>query len=501
VKLAFFRPLSTALHRFEHALFGRAPALAHLHSIAWYAALAAVAAALFRRTLPATVAVLAALLFALDDAHFMPAAWIANRNALVAAVPALLGLWAYLRAREDGWKWGRALSVLGLGVGLAGGEGALGVFGYLLAYELTAGAGPWKSKLAALAPAAALGVAYVLVYKTLGYGANDSAIYVDPASTPLRFLAVAPGRALALFGSLVLSSPVDFWMMSEAAKPPLVAAGVLAVLAAWALGRRLLPGLTPDERRWAGFFGLGSVLSLLPVLATFPANRLLVFPSLGALALISLAILRLPASPGRFGRATAIVLVILHAVLPWPTWWVMPHLFDELSLRAATAAAEMEVDDGKLPEQRVLLLAAPDASVGIYAPILHRHLGGATPRAWWTLSMAPHAARVTRTSASSLELEVVDGRLLESLWEALFRAEDRPLAVGEVVTLEGARVEVLAVDGPYPTRIAFRSDTPLENEGLVLLRWDGQKLRRIAAPALGETLELPRLPGPMQPGG
>jgi hypothetical protein len=217
VKLAFFRPLSSALAFAEHALFGRAPLLAHLHSLLWYVALAAVAAALYQRTLSSRVAVLAAVLFAIDDAHFMPAAWIANRNALIAGVPALLGLWAHLRAREEGWRPGYAWSVLGFCIGLAGGEVALAAFAYLFAYELSREE-RWSRRLVALAPAAVIGLAYVIAYKALGYGARDSAIYVDPVSTPLRYLAVAPARCFALIGALVMSSPVDLWMFLEASR-------------------------------------------------------------------------------------------------------------------------------------------------------------------------------------------------------------------------------------------------------------------------------------------
>ena len=84
---------------------------------------------------------LALLVFTLDSSHTWPVAWIANRNALVAAVPALLGLVAHLRWREQGWRPGLPLSMLGLGVGLLGGEAALGVFAYVGAYELVGARG------------------------------------------------------------------------------------------------------------------------------------------------------------------------------------------------------------------------------------------------------------------------------------------------------------------------------------------------------------------------
>jgi hypothetical protein len=278
---------------------------------------------------------------------------------------------------------------------------------------------------------------------------------------------------------------------------PLVGAGVIGALIAGAGLRRVHASLEPERRRWFRFWGLGCLLSLLPVLATFPANRLLLFPTLGGFALIAMAIEGLPAALGRGGRIAAGVLILLHAVLPPISWLIMPGPFGDMGRRTLAVGAEMEVDHATLPEKRVLLLSAPDAAVGIYGPIAHRHVYGTVPRAWWVLMMAPHDARVTRTASNALELQVERGRLLDTLWEQLFRAEDRPLSVGEEIPLEGAHIRILATEGPYPTRVRFELEHSLDDEGLVLLRWEGGRLRKVAPPPIGEALALPTSPGPM----
>src|SRR5262249_42881788 len=127
LKLAFWRPLSSALETLDHHLFGRNAVGYHVHSVVWYLALVAICGALLRRALQGALGVLALLLFAVDDAHILPAGWIANRNALVAVAPALAGLWAHLEWREAGRAWARPLSLVGLALGLTGGEAALGV--------------------------------------------------------------------------------------------------------------------------------------------------------------------------------------------------------------------------------------------------------------------------------------------------------------------------------------------------------------------------------------
>lgn len=93
VRMAFFRPISSLSHAVDFALFPGAPALMHLHNLAWYAALLAAAVACYRRLLGRSgAAMLAALLFAVDDAHGEAASWIAGRNMLIAGTCGLLVL-------------------------------------------------------------------------------------------------------------------------------------------------------------------------------------------------------------------------------------------------------------------------------------------------------------------------------------------------------------------------------------------------------------------------
>ncbi|MCP4808085.1 MAG: hypothetical protein GY884_22300 [Proteobacteria bacterium] len=132
--IRFLRPLSTLTHVIDHQLFGTWAVGPHAHGILWYVASVVVVGLFLREVLPERIAWISTLLFALDDAHWYAALWIANRNALVALVPALLGLVAHIRWRR-GWRPGLPLSVLGLALGLAGGEPALGVFALLLAYQ------------------------------------------------------------------------------------------------------------------------------------------------------------------------------------------------------------------------------------------------------------------------------------------------------------------------------------------------------------------------------
>ena len=84
----------------------------HLHSVLWMAALAAVVALLYRRIIGRLsaasgamwIAGLAAVLYAIDDAHGFAVGWLANRCGIQGAVFAVLALIAHDRWRRDAWR-------------------------------------------------------------------------------------------------------------------------------------------------------------------------------------------------------------------------------------------------------------------------------------------------------------------------------------------------------------------------------------------------------------
>ena len=92
--LAFWRPVSAATHWLDYQLWPNSIWAMHLHSLLWFGVAIAATTLLFHRLLgPTAVAGVAALLFAVDDAHGFPVAWLANRNdGIVAATSFTLTL-------------------------------------------------------------------------------------------------------------------------------------------------------------------------------------------------------------------------------------------------------------------------------------------------------------------------------------------------------------------------------------------------------------------------
>ncbi len=501
LKLAFWRPLSSALAVLDHRLFGRTPEFWHLHSLVWVLGVVALFGALLRRFLPGAVGALALLLFAIDDARVMPTAWIANRNAFVAAAPALLGLWMHLEWREARRAWALPVSLAGFALGLMGGESALGLLAYVLAYELLGARGSVAERLRGLAPVAVLGLAYLVFYKVSGYGAFGSGSYVDPVGETGRFLVTAAGRIPALLGGLLVGVPAELWVAGPAVRPVLVGVGLLGVGLVALLVRAAWPGLTEDERRHCRWLFAGAFLSLLPGAAVFPSNRLLLVPGLGSAVAVAVVLVHARREWVRGWRpkglmAGAAVLTLVHLVLPPLLWPAFLFGLNTLNARgdAMLQVTRRELDEARLPGQRVVTLAVPEPLSAMYAPIILAAQGMPKPRAWWTLTLSPEPHVFTRTGPAAFELALTQGRFLTSEFEHLFRGPTHPLPQGAKVDLGGLRVTVLEADAGGPTRVGFELDTPLEDPSLVLLHWRDGALRRFTAPSEGARISLTGTP-------
>src|SRR5262245_56755171 len=205
MRIAFMRPLSSALVHIDHALFGDALWAYHLHSLIAWALLVLATSALYVRWIPPLPAALATAFFALDQSQHGPAVWLCNRGGLYAVLFCVIGLHQHLRFREDGKRHAALLSGLAFGVALLFGEWAVPMLGYVLAYELVKGTGSWRTRALALAPATLPLGLFLVVRAALGYGARGSGVYVDPASDPAGFALLLLHRVPVLIADMLFN--------------------------------------------------------------------------------------------------------------------------------------------------------------------------------------------------------------------------------------------------------------------------------------------------------
>lgn len=487
LKLAFFRPLSSLLVLADDRLFGDRVALWHLHQIAWWVLLVLLVRGVHKAALPRRAGVVSVAVFALDEAHLFPIAWLANRNALVSAVFGLVALIAHARWRRDGDRRFVAGEVAAWALAFAGGEGALSMVPYVIAWEALAAMDDRATRARALLPAGAVFAAWAIVYKGLGYGTAGSGSYHDPLDDPFGWAWDAPSRLFAALGQLLGRAPVDTWFVAPSLWWWPILVGVLCV-PVWAWLLRTFARLEPA--RWYGVRWLlaGAFLSLLPVLSTFPSSRLLLAPSIGTAAVIGALIdhvWRTRASPDAPPRAYRVVvsLMALGAFVVAPLSLAVQievlrqyaRDFEQNALRADLGRAD----------QISVVLYAPDATMVAYQPAVH-YLAGRTPHPWAVLSMAPCRHVLHRVSDTALELELVDGHMMGTEWEKLFRR--RPLRAGDVIPWGDATVEVLEADAVGPTRLRLSAARSLDDPRVAWLTYTDGRFAPTALPRVGEQL-------------
>jgi hypothetical protein len=509
LKVRFFRPLSSALLWLDHALFGHAPFGYHAHAVLWFAALLLAAGLLFRSALSSTIYPLTFLLFAVNGGHAESVGWISARHMIVAAAPAVAGLAAYVAYRERGFRAGRWLVVPGVVIGLAGGETAVGVLLYWLAYEAVGAPEqpPWLARVRRMWLPLGIAVTYFVAYKAAGYGAAHSDAYLDPLAEPVRFSLATLPRVPLLLGELLGGVSCQFAQLLSVG--PFVAIGLVAVAVFSALVGVVWPAVPAEDRRALYWLGTGAMLALLAAVGAFPGSRLLLLPGLGGCAFIAAIVVygaKRLAEPAlgrgaRVGiRAGRAFLIAAHLVLS-PLMFVgsVPEV---TGLAASTARIDRSLD-GTLGGEgapataahRVFLLAASDPVGGLYVGAARAMRAPQTVSAWVPLSLARATHRIERIDERRLVISADPG-MLHGSFEVVFRGGDHPLRPGDRVDLDDVSVAVLATEGRFPTSIevSFRT-IPIEDPSVVFLIWRDGALAPVRL-LPGERIVVPWSKGP-----
>jgi hypothetical protein len=102
------------------------------------------------------------------------------------------------------------------------------------------------------------------------------------------------------------------------------------------------------------------------------------------------------------------------------------------------------------------------------------------------LAPAVPAVAVRRLDEFTLEIKPAGG-YINWVLDKVFRAERRPMALGEEVKLTGMTAQVTAMtDDGRPAVATFRFDVPLESDSLVWLCFKGKGFERFSLPAVGK---------------
>lgn len=481
IRGAFCRPVTAVTHWLDYRLWPQSAALMHLHSVIWYAALAFLTAVLFRNIFSVGGLVAwAALLYAIDDRHGTTVGFLANRNAVVAAVFGVLTLLAHDAWRRRGWTVGALLGPIALGLCLFSAEAGIAVMGYLIAYAMFLDPGTPLRRWSAILPYAVVIVPWRATWSALGYGVSPGmALYVDPAAEPVRYIAhlLTQGPFL-LLGQWIASA--DIGMLTSTFYPQFVAPLLLAtVVVMTQLALVVVPKIWHLSA--ARFCLVGMCLALFPACAATASDRNLVFVGIGAAGVLATFVTVVrgkreagdakPTRPAWTARAVAGVLLVIHVV-------VAPAM---LAIRAGYPFGPprwIERCDKAIPldeavqHQTVVIVKAPIAMIAGIMP-LHQMLAG-LPAPRYTRVLSPTFANVTliRESADSVVVRPERG-YLALVFDRLFRPAGSVLRLGEKIQLPGMSATIVerTLDS-RPAAVRFRFDVPLEDASLRWLQWD-----------------------------
>jgi hypothetical protein len=491
LRIALGRPVSALTHQADYALWPDSFVMQHLHSLVWFGLGVGLVAAIYRRVHGATAAAgLAGLFFAVEDAHAFPAAWLANRNALVCLVGGATVILLHLAWHKTGKRGYFLAALVTLAVALGAGEATLGALAYVAAWQITAERRAWLERLAPLVPYGAVVVIWRLLYGRAGYGTQGSALYLDPGRQPLGFLAALPERWPLLVAAQWFQAPVDLWLMLSRERQ-WAAAALAAALVALLLA--VLWDLLQKERL-ARFWLLGMGLSLIPVCAAFPMDRLMVFAGIGAFGALALLLQDVGvwpwSRPGKgWRRRAALVLLGLHlpvaAILLVGRTAVLP-LFGVFF----ADGARQSPSGPEVAQQTLVFVNGNDFPVGYTWMIRQVETPASSPRRVAQLSSALTHSLVYREDPQTL-LVTSEGGFLADQLDRLLASPTRLFTEGEEIERPDYVAEIRGVtaDG-RPRQVAFRFQRVLEHPAYRWLHWEHGRVLEFPLPPVGESVSV-----------
>jgi hypothetical protein len=484
--LSLWRPLASATHHVDYRLWPDNPFVMHVQSVLWLLAAIVGASVLFRRLSSGSVAAtLATAFYSVDDGHGFVVGWLANRNALVATAIAIPALIAHDRWRRDAWRPGGVVAGVLAWLALQGGELAIGAFGYAAAHIVFLDPARWRRRWVPLVPWAIAGLAWLIPYRIMGYGARGSGAYVDPLGAPRDFLLALGTRLPTLVWAELTGNAAE----RASFEPP--GGLTIAILVTSLLAVASAGWVRRDPR--ARFWLFGMLLAAVPACGTFPADRLLVLASLGGMALAgelvaeALGFAELPdAAWRRVATTIAAILLLLSngvaaiSVLPGQSLGASSAQLD-LTRLAATAY------DGVEPGEDLIVVNGLD----YYGMGLLSAIHAAAPNTPQTRTRVLYggldAVTVSRTGPNEL-LMTAPHSFVPPGQGRVYRGLSRPMRPGDHLQLTGMEYIVQRVDSDgMPAAVKFVFDSPLDDGTRIFKRWNGAVFLPFALPPVGES--------------
>ncbi|MEZ4226664.1 MAG: hypothetical protein R3B13_37295 [Polyangiaceae bacterium] len=486
-----FRPLGSGLLLLDHRA-ELTPLSKHVHTLAWWFLLLFGYALLAHVLFPKRIATVGLFLYALSPVHAVPIGWIANRVSVASTALAVFTVFGHVWWRSGHGRAGLWIAVASGISSVLTSEYGLGVYAFLVAYELTRRD---RTSLRVFAVVAVSTAAYLALRSGCGAGVVGSVMYTDPLVEPAEFLSGFAARVPALVLQLFFQVPCEF------------SAGILSAstlkLRAVSLALVLAPAIIATvwltkRRRTEAWLLAATFGAIIPLLSVEPNARLLQLPAVGTSLTVAAVTCRLFSlmSKVRLARTlaatvAAIVLTVIH--LP---------LAAALTLSSSSAwfwtakVAQERVDNDRIfaggrGSCFVLLNARDIVSLYSVPQMLSRQLG-APPDCWFALASSSGRVQVSRSATNSLMVTaspgaaLLDSPISQFVRVPKFTRNQMDDKTKRVFGRMAARVRTAANGEPTQVQFDFSGNALLNR--VTLLHASRSGFRVVPTPAVGGTV-------------
>ncbi|MFT4538686.1 MAG: hypothetical protein ACI841_004427 [Planctomycetota bacterium] len=493
----FLRPITSLSITLDHALFGTNALGYHLIQLAGFALLLILLRRFYLHIgLSPWLAVLAVVIFGVEDGSTPAVGWIANRSTLIAAIGFVIGLHALHRARTTDAGKHYVVATLGALLALGAKESGIGMLAVIVVGSCFRLHPDWRQRTRRGSitgiTVALLILIYGITYVSLGYGTR-TAFYPTPWTDMQGFLKF---QALHLTSGLATSCGpfiTDLAVMHESMRPSIIAVGtiVLALLARpVARSVRELPA--------GPLLLIGALLGFGPQLLAAPSDRLIFVPMIGFAPLLATTIrrgLRSTQTVRRIGARTLVGTTLILSPLS------MLAVQNGLGLQMRLAREWIGQFDKVEQEVRdVVLLQAPFGTMMLSFRAQFIMQGGDPDLRFWPIQFNRRALRLSRPSADQLVIETLDESFMTLPFEYVYRSSREVPALGKRYPSVLFDAVVMEVDETGPRKIEFTiragDGRNFDDESIDFRTWDGTAFVSVLPPAIGQELELVRPPEP-----
>ncbi|HET8936169.1 MAG TPA: hypothetical protein VFN67_22145 [Polyangiales bacterium] len=502
-RLAFLRPVSAITHVLDHELFRLNGPMLHLHSALWGLVLLLGVRALFQALIPDRfLANLALALYALDDARGWLVSWVAARNAAVATALSVWTLYVHQAGRSarlhaahgGGIVGARAAAIWGPVLcmcALLAGEGSVALFGYLVAYALFIERGALEARLSSLAPYAILIVAWRIVYRVYGFGAQGSSLYHDPQADVFAFawawLANTPPLLASQLGSIWSDVSMLLFVAPKIELAFYLGSVLFVVCVAWLSW----PQLRAEPLSRYGAFGM--LAATVPAVSvTPPMDRLLTWISIGGsvlLAQLFAPLLRDPLAQRGVRKLALAGLLGIHVI---NAFFLPSRARGNIVMRDALRRAEAAIPrDDSVSDKTLVFFNPPLLPYAAYLPIERAASGVPRPRLQHIISSALTEINVERLDQYTLRLTQREGFIRDPI-SRLMWSKQRPFHRGERIVQSDMILTVNELtEDQRPLSIDIHFARPLEDPSYLWVQWRGTRSEPFVPPRIGEQVVLP----------